>query len=348
MDSISTDIDSDHDSLYVMPMSLVPFETPALARGRLRMAGGLEHVVDVFNHGSGRAGYIPLDEITQKFGVQNYGWPEDDPAHPDLALLRKLKNLTSFDVYSLRILFRANGIEPVKSGALELSDQTKASLASHLLRFTAPLVLNVYGDVAVLNGTNDPVELFRNPDRETAMRNLEKLAQKLEIGIDVIPDFLEKFSDCFLSISYFERYLHLIYPEILRVVDELETLKNSHSMQSEPTTRSACEQVSEDLTSLIMSALGKIERFHRETESMWLELTARRFYEISELIRIYQVSVAGVLCGLGVKMHDWRIRFATTDVGSPSARADALMSSLLPGLDRLEEIDALVTAGRAS
>lgn len=340
LDHTTINFETDNDSLYAMPMSLVPFETPALARGRLRMAGGLDHVVDVFNDGSGRSGYIPVDEISQKFGVHTYGWPKDGPPHPDIALLQKLKKLTSFDVYSLRILFRANGIEPKDATALELSSDTKASLASHLVRFTAPLILNVYGDVGVLKDANDPIDLFRNPDPKTAMRNLEKLSQKLEIEIDVIPEFLEKFSDCFLSISYFERYLHSIYPEILRVNEELETLKNSRSILSEPTIRTACDRVGEDLTSLIMSTLGKIERFHRETESMWVELTASRFYEISELVKTYQVSVAGVLCGLGVKMQDWRDRFATADVGGPSARADALMSSLLPGLDRLKRIDA--------
>ncbi|MFT7572939.1 MAG: hypothetical protein ACI9JL_003996 [Paracoccaceae bacterium] len=342
MDNITLDFESDNDSLYVMPLSLVPFETTALARGRLRMACGLEHVVDVFNDGSGRSGYLPVDAITQKFGVQNYGWQKGGPEHPDLALLQKLKKLTSFDVYSLRILFRANGISPTEPGALELSDQTKASLSSHLLRFTPPLILSVYGDVSILKDANDPVEIFRNPDRETAIRNLEQLAQKLEIGIDVIPAFLEKFSECFLSISYFERYLHAIYPEILKVNDELETLKGSHSMQSEPTIRATCDLVSEDMTSLIMSTLSKIERFHRETESMWVDLTASRFYEISELVKAYQVSVASVLCGLGVKIQNWRQRFATGDVGGPTARADALMSSLLPGLDRLKEIDALL------
>lgn len=339
LDPVLVDFESDNDSLYVMPMALVPFETPALARGRLRMAGGLDHVVDVFNDGSGRSGYIPLDEISQKYGIHNYGWPKDGPAHPDIALLQKLKKLTSFDVYSLRILFRANGIEPKDAGALELSDATKASLAPHLIRFTAPLILNVYGDVGVLKDANDPIDLFRNPDQKTAIRNLEILSQKLEIEVDVIPDFLEKFSDCFLSISYFERYLHSIYPEILRVNEELEDLKNNRSMVSEPTIRAACESVSEDLTSLIMSTLSKIERFHRETESMWVELTASRFYEISALVKTYQVSVAGVLCALGVKMTDWRSRFATADVGGPTARADALMSSLLPGLDRLKKVD---------
>jgi len=35
--------------------------------------------------------------------------------------------------------------------------------------------------------------------------------------------------------------------------------------------------VAEELDSLIVSTLGKIERFHQQTETMWMELTAARF-----------------------------------------------------------------------
>jgi hypothetical protein len=156
-------LQSDNDSLYVMPLDIVPFETQPLRRGRLRMNGALEHVVDVFSDGRGRHGFLQLDEITQKFGEQNYGWEAGGPPHPDLALLQKLQKLSSFDVYSLRILFRQNGITPTTADALELSASTKASLSAHLKRFTAPLILNVYGDVAALGTADDPIELFRKP-----------------------------------------------------------------------------------------------------------------------------------------------------------------------------------------
>ena len=72
---------------------------------------------------------------------------------------------------------------------------------------------------------------------------------------------------------------------------------------------------------------------------MWQSLTADRFYEISEMVNSYQISVAGVLCGLGIKMTEWRKRFETPDTGSPAARVEMLMSSLLPGLDKLKLLD---------
>jgi len=121
-----------------MPLEIIPFETPALTRGRLRLNAGLEHVVDVYSDDRGQHGYIQLNQVTQKDGAQNYGWSPDLDLHPDMAILGKLRNLASFDVFSLRILFRANGIAPKDSNALELSATTKASLSAHLKRFTPP------------------------------------------------------------------------------------------------------------------------------------------------------------------------------------------------------------------
>jgi hypothetical protein len=67
----TNEFEADNDSLYVMPLALVPFETPGLARGRLRMNGALDHVIDVFNDSKGRSGYILLEDINQKLGHQN-------------------------------------------------------------------------------------------------------------------------------------------------------------------------------------------------------------------------------------------------------------------------------------
>ena len=154
-----------------------------------------------------------------KIAHQNYGWKASDEPHPDLALLEKLHNLSSFDVYSLRILFRKLGIQSPKPDALQLSAQTKASLSAHLKRFTAPLILNVYGNVSALDNAADLVEIFRNPGKESAVQNLRALADRQEVGIEGIPEFLERFSECYLSISYFERYLHVIYPDTLGRAD---------------------------------------------------------------------------------------------------------------------------------
>ena len=174
------------------------------------------------------------------------------------------------------------------------------------------------------------------------LRNLKQLAEKLEIELAAIPKFMERFSSCFLSISYFDGYLHKIYPDVTAICAELDALKESRSMQGETAIQDACERLTMGLNNLTVAALDKIERFHLETGSMWLNITADRFYEISELVRSYQISVAGVLCGLGVKTMEWRKRFGTADTGSPMARAEMTLSSLLPGLNKLMVINHII------
>lgn len=139
------------------------------------MNGALDHVIDVFNDGKGRSGYILLEDINQNFAHQNYGWKASDEPHPDLALLEKLHNLSSFDVHSLRILFRKLGIQSPKPGALQLSAQTKASLSAHLMRFTAPLIHNVYGNVSALGNAADLVEIFKTRTRKARSRTFARL-----------------------------------------------------------------------------------------------------------------------------------------------------------------------------
>ena len=135
----------------------------------------------------------------------------------------------------------------------------------------------MYGDVSALGASTYPTELFRNPDRDTAARNLLHLADSLGILATDIPNSLDAFSECYLSISYFERYLHAIYPEITSVVEETRELKEHRSIKDQPALQEKCAYVAEELDSLIVSTLGKIERFHQQTETMWMELTAARF-----------------------------------------------------------------------
>jgi hypothetical protein len=52
-----------------------------------------------------------------------------------------------------------------------------------------------------------------------------------------------------------------------------------------------------------------------------------------------------VLCGLGIKLNAWNERFPKRDVGGPIARSEMLFSEILPGLDKLGELER---QGRAS
>ena len=92
--------DIDRDSVYILPLSIVPMSTPALKRARLIKNARLESVVELFEGADIGSGQMDIDDLPAEFR-----WP-DIPIHPDLVLLRKLALLPSFDVYSLRILLR--------------------------------------------------------------------------------------------------------------------------------------------------------------------------------------------------------------------------------------------------
>src|SRR3546814_8071019 len=99
---------------------------------------------------------------------REFNWPEVPP-HPDLVLLRKLALLPSFDVYSLRILFRDNDIPITNEDVLKLSAAKIAELTSYMMSFTRPLIREIYQDADLNVSTFDDVlALFRTPDRRKA------------------------------------------------------------------------------------------------------------------------------------------------------------------------------------
>ena len=107
--------DSDRDSMHILPLSILPVETPGLKRARLIKNARLESVVEMFEDEGTGSGQIDVGALSDEFG-----WPAS-PAHPDLVLIKKLSELPSYDVYSLRILLREHGIKLNDVSALRLS-----------------------------------------------------------------------------------------------------------------------------------------------------------------------------------------------------------------------------------
>ena len=88
--------DGDRDSLYILPLAMIPMRTPALRRARIIKNVRLDSVIELFEDAKCGSGQIGIEDLAHESG-----W-HDAPRHPDLVILRKLKTLPSFDVYSLR------------------------------------------------------------------------------------------------------------------------------------------------------------------------------------------------------------------------------------------------------
>ena len=112
--------DVDRDSLYILPLSIIPLDTPSLRRARLIKNVRLDSIVELFEDKKAGSGQIEVEDLPHEFG-----W-RDVPLHPDLLVMRKLAMLPSFDVYSLRVLLRQHNIPVNDFASLRLSKKAAA------------------------------------------------------------------------------------------------------------------------------------------------------------------------------------------------------------------------------
>ncbi|MBT7943063.1 MAG: hypothetical protein HN719_06885 [Alphaproteobacteria bacterium] len=182
-------LDTDRDSLHILPMTILPLETPALNRARLIKNVRLESVIELFTDKDTGSGQIDIEDLPQQFS-----WNMADPPS-DMSVIRKVGNLPSYDVYSLRISLREMEIPVNDHDALKLSDAMSKELTSYMTDFTRPLIMQIYGDDDVsIESFDDVIKLFRSPDVSQALEKIRVMADKLNIK----PDFICFFYDIFL------------------------------------------------------------------------------------------------------------------------------------------------------
>ena len=114
--------DVDRDALHILPLSIIPFQSPSLKRARLIKNVRLKSVVELFADKDTGSGQIDIEDIPNEFN-----WNMADPPD-DMNMLRKVGNLPSYDVYSLRISLRELDIKVNDVDALRLSDAMNAEL----------------------------------------------------------------------------------------------------------------------------------------------------------------------------------------------------------------------------
>ena len=97
-----------------------------------------------------------------------------------------------------------------------------------------------------------------------------------------------------------------------------------------------------DLTSLgwRVNDVGDIlEMFRLRTTDMWEQMSEDTFRRMESMIIGYQSCIGGALCIITVKMDAWNRQFPQKGIGGPWSRADFLMTSMRPGLEKVERID---------
>lgn len=326
--------DEDRDALHILPLASVELETPALSRARLIKNAHLDTVVEMFVERSTGSGQLEISALPRAFS-----WTLDPP-HPDLVLLRKLAGLESFDVYSLRILFRELGVPLASRAVLTLSESKERELARYMTRFTQPLIREVYGTDQVDAETfSDILHLFRTPDQKKVLERLHNLASKLDIEIAEIPKFLEDYGDTFLSLSYYRSCLDAVMPSIDDFLDSLREMRSNFQLRSDGQLMKTCSFMEETINAVLTTTSGRLENFEKSTNDLWASLSADSFRDVEALVRQYHTTIGGVLCALSVKMYAWARLFPRRSVGGPVRRAEFVMTDMRRGMDRIQRIE---------
>ncbi|TVR96086.1 MAG: hypothetical protein EA406_12830 [Rhodospirillales bacterium] len=326
--------DIDRDSLHILPLSMLPFQTKALKRARMIKNVRLEAVIEFFGGSEMGSGQLSVEDAAKEFG-----WPRI-PVHPDLIILRKIAELSSYDVYSLRLTLRERDLVVNEINALRLSPKKVKELTSYMSAFTRPLLLEVYGteDMSI-QSLDDIINLFRSPDLKRAREKLRSMASRLGIGLSDIPKFLEDYGDIFLSLSYYRNCLDSMLPNIDKFVASLQELRRSHQLKHDVNLRKTCEVMERTTNDLTAAITGRFENFDRSTDDMWHDLSAERFRKVENLIRSYHTTIGGVLCALSVKIDAWTRVFPDPKVGAPMKRAEFIHAEMKQGFEHIRKIE---------
>lgn len=326
--------DSDMDSMFILPLSILPLKTPALKTARLLKNGRLESVVEIFRDNLTGSGQVKVEALPTM-----YGWPTDT-VHPDLAILRQVSRLQSYDIYSLRITLREQGIPVNNYDELRLSAEKEAELTRYMVMFTHPLTQLIYGDqVGNISSYADLLKLFRDPDVDRARRRLHEMADSLKISVMDVPLFLENFGDTFMSLSYFRYCLERLEPYFSACLDSIRDIRSHFQLKQNASLMKSCDYVEDVVNSVTASITGRLEVFERRTQQMWGNINQEEFNAVRQLIEREHVVIGAALCGLTVKMNAFASMFPHSRAGGPVRRSDFLVGEMIQGIDAIHQIE---------
>ena len=328
-------LESDMDAMHILPLNIIPLQTPSLRRARMIKNVRLESVIELFNDSGGGSGQIETTELGNTFG-----WPSSGQ-HPDERMIAALSELHSFDVYSLRIQLRKLGIKVEQSNRLKLSDAKCKQLMQYMNVFTLPLLRQIYNTAeSSVDNMEELVKKYSSPDKRKALENLKLMANKLHIELQEVPNFLEEYADIYLSIAYGKDSLNSLIPQILMFEESMEELKENYELRNDVRLMRSIDFIKDSITDVTASVVSRFESFDRASESMWENITAESFAHVKKMIRSHHVSVGAILCGLSVKMNGWQHNLAAGR--GLVRRADFVRSDMMQGMEKINQIEDIV------
>ncbi|WP_193172257.1 hypothetical protein [Nisaea nitritireducens] len=324
----------DRDSINTFACVALPVRNRGLFRLRLIKNVRLETRVELFRGSGMGSGQFGIDELP------NYVNRDEDLIKHDIPLLKEAARLPAFDCYSLRRAVRSSGIDVETADVLSLSNEKKRELAGHMRNLTRPLVRHVFGDAGMdITDPSSLRDIMQMADKAAARKKLELLSEVLEADLDSLPELLEDYGDAFLSLGYYRSYLNLIVPRVKELQGWIEEAMERGSFRKGDPAIKRMKQVSSAMDHVVKSVVERFREFDRRAVFDWEVLTLEEFRTARQQILEHQATLAEVLCGIAVKVFEWRSRFAKPNVGIQQ-RVDFVLSDLQPGLDHLLQVES--------
>jgi hypothetical protein len=330
------DLENAMDSLHILPLAILPLRSAGLRKARMIKNGRLESVIELFGDAETGSGQIHPIEIP------NFFTHADSGLEKDISILETIGTLQSFDVFSLRSELRRIDVGFEDYGALALSVSKRGELLEFMSGFTRPLLARIYGDDDAdgernLGSLRDIMNMLANPDRGSAIKRLKSLASDLGIPITEIPAFVKQYGDVFLSISYYRGCLAQLNREIPDFLGWMEDIRDTSLVQSSGSNTDMLNGIHHDFTRVSRSMKQRFQAFDALSGSFWDDVDADTFRLFGATVTTQHVGIGAMLCGLTVKMVSWRARFPRKS-GTPTDRLEFLASEIMPGLDKIRDV----------
>ena len=324
--------DSDRDSLNILPLAIIPLTDNGLRKARMIKNARLETVIEIFSNDASGSLQLDVEGVPKHFG-----WVDGGP-RTDLRILRNLKTLSSFDIYSLRIQLRALGIEVATRDHLKLSARKTQELTDYMTEFTRPLIHNIFGsDEDEVRDYADLTSLFRSASTSNALDKLNQMAQKMQMNLEDLPVFLEDCGDTFLSMAYYRQCFDQVLPIVKELLVAIGEMRSSFQLKTDRTLMQSCDMVESKLKWMVSNLSKLFDVFDQRLGDMWSNLSAERFREVKDAIERHHTTVGGLLCALNVKMRAWSHAFPDVEGGGLIRRGEFLMTEIKQGLDTLNK-----------
>jgi hypothetical protein len=139
----------------------------------------------------------------------------------------------------------------------------------------------------------------------------------------------------YLAVSYYKHYADRSRVVNSSLMEELGKLPDKLKWKHDPEVERGCMEIREFMRALLFQTYAKLDEFERETKLFRVDLNPERFRNLHVLVREPQSIIAGVLCGIGVKLSRWRQRFPAAEHGSALRRYEVMRNDIRPRIRRL-------------